>query len=107
PRADAVVDPGVAARQGRIEALRTRATGPVLRQVSVLFADVVGSTALSRRLEPEDVQHVMDGALAAFTAIVDAHRGKVLQYAGDSLLAAFGTAESREDDAAQAVRCGP
>ena len=48
----------------------------------------------------------MDGALAAFTAIVDAHRGKVLHYAGDSLLAAFGAAEAREDDAVQAVRCG-
>jgi class 3 adenylate cyclase len=103
---DAVVDAGVAALQAKIEALRTRAIGPVLRQVSVLFADVVGSTALSRRLEPEDVQQLMDGALAAFTVIVEAHRGKVLQYAGDSLLAAFGTAEAREDDAAQAVRCG-
>jgi hypothetical protein len=48
----------------------------------------------------------MDGALAAFTAIVDAHRGKVLHYAGDSLLAAFGAAEASEDDAVQAVRCG-
>jgi class 3 adenylate cyclase len=103
---DAVVDAGVAALQGKIEALRARTTGPVLRQVSVLFADVVGSTALSRRLEPEDVQQLMDGALAAFTVIVEAHRGKVLQYAGDSLLAAFGAAEAREDDATQAVRCG-
>ena len=85
---DAVVDAGIGAPQAKIEALRARATGPVLRQVSVLFADVVGSTALSRRLEPEDVQLLMDGALAAFTVIVEAHRGKVLQYAGDSLLAA-------------------
>ena len=103
---DAVVDAGVAALRAKIEALRTRAIGPVLRQVSVLFADVVGSTALSRRLEPEDVQQLMDGALAAFTVSVEAHRGRVLQYAGDSLLAAFGTAEAREDDAAQAVHCG-
>ena len=103
---DAVVDAGIAALRAKIEALRARTTGPVLRQVSVLFADVVGSTALSRRLEPEDVQQLMDGALAAFTVIVEAHRGKVLQYAGDNLLAAFGAAEAREDDAAQAVRCG-
>ena len=103
---DAVVDAGIAALQAKIETLRARATGPALRHVSVLFADVVGSTALSRRLEPEDVQQLMDGALAAFTVIVEAHHGKVLQYAGDSLLAAFGAAEARENDAAQAVRCG-
>ena len=103
---DAVVDAGIAALQAKVYALRKDAPGPVLRLVSVLFTDVVGSTALSGRLEPEDVQQVMDGALAAFTAIVDAHRGKVLHYAGDSLLAAFGAAEAREDDAVQAVRCG-
>ena len=45
--------------------------GPVrrLRQVSVLFCDIVGSTQLSERLDPEDVQSVVDGALAAFTTI--------------------------------------
>jgi len=103
---DAVVDAGIGALQAKIEALRARTTGPVLRQVSVLFADVVGSTALSRRLEPEDVQLLMDGALAAFTVIVETYGGKVLQYAGDSLLAAFGAAEAREDDAEHSVRCG-
>ena len=103
---DAVVDAGIEALRAKVEALRARGADPVLRQVSVLFADVVGSTALTRRLEPEDVQQLMDGALAAFTAIVEGHRGKVLQYAGDSLLAAFGAAEAREDDAEQAVRCG-
>jgi class 3 adenylate cyclase len=76
------------------------------RQVSVLFLDVVGSTVLTRQLDPEDVQDVMDGALAAFTAVVRAHGGTVLQYAGDSLLAAFGTPVSREDDAERAVAAG-
>ena len=103
---DAVVDAAITTLRAKVEALRASAAGPVLRQVSVLFADVVGSTELTRRLEPEEVQQVMDGALAAFTAIVDAHGGKVLQYAGDSLLAAFGAVEAHEDDPAQAVRCG-
>jgi class 3 adenylate cyclase len=57
-----------------------------LRQVSVLFMDVVGSTTLSRALDPEDIHAVMDGLLARCTAQVEAHGGKVLQYAGDSLL---------------------
>ena len=49
---------------------------------------------------------MMDGALARCTAVVEAHHGKVLQYAGDSLLAVFGADEAREDDAERAVRCG-
>ena len=48
----------------------------------------------------------MDGALARCTAIVEAHSGKVLQYAGDSLLAVFGADEAREDDPERAVRAG-
>ena len=80
-----------------------------LRQVSVLFLDIVGSTQLIQRLDPEEVQAVVDGALAAFTAIVQQHGGEVLRYAGDSLKVAFGahdTAGTREDDADRAVRCG-
>jgi class 3 adenylate cyclase/tetratricopeptide (TPR) repeat protein len=77
-----------------------------LKQVTILFLDVVGSTTLGQQLHPEDIHAVMDGALARFTAIVEAHRGKVLQYAGDSLLAVFGAKETREDDAESAVHTG-
>ena len=68
--------------------------------------DVVGSTALAQRLDPEAISAVMDDALARGTAVVEAHGGKVLQYAGDNILAAFGADEAREDDAERAVRCG-
>ncbi len=77
-----------------------------LRQVSILFLDVVGSTTLSQTLDPEAISAVMDDALARGTAIVQTHRGRVLQYAGDNILAAFGADEAREDDAERAVRCG-
>jgi len=79
---------------------------PQRRQVSVLFLDIVGSTVLTRELDPEDVSDVMDGALAQFTALVQAHGGRVLQFAGDSLLAAFGADGAREDDAERAVHAG-
>ena len=72
----------------------------------MLFVDVVDSTALGGKLEPEDIHLVMDTALARFADIVDRHNGRVLQYAGDSLLAAFGTQEVREDDAENAVLAG-
>jgi len=111
---DAVISP-LRARLAELQALGTvqASSEPVaaapeqtLRQVSVLFLDIVGSTALSQHLDPEDIHAVMDTALAACTAIVEAHHGKVLQYAGDSLLAVFGAAEAHEDDAECAVRAG-
>jgi len=77
-----------------------------LKQVTILFLDVVGSTTLSERLDPEEVHAVMDGALERCTGIVLAHQGKVLNYAGDSLLAVFGADEVREDDAERAVLAG-
>ena len=77
-----------------------------LKQVSVLFLDVVGSTHLAQHLDPEDIHAVMDGTLAACTTIVEAHHGRVLQYAGDNLLAVFGADEAQEDDAERAVRTG-
>ena len=60
----------------------------------------------SQHLDPEEIHAVMDGALTRCTAIVEAISGKVLQYAGDNLLAVFGADEGREDDAERAVRCG-
>ncbi|MEO8061017.1 MAG: adenylate/guanylate cyclase domain-containing protein [Burkholderiales bacterium] len=79
---------------------------PQRRQVSVLFLDIVGSTALIGQLDPEDVSEVMDGALRRFSEVVQARGGRVLQYAGDSLLAAFGADHAREDDAERAVHAG-
>ncbi len=77
-----------------------------LRQVTVMFVDVVGSTALGGQLDPENLHEVMDPALARFTALVQRFHGRALQYAGDSLLAAFGTELAREDDAENAVAAG-
>lgn len=77
-----------------------------LRQVSVLFCDVIGSTTLIQHLSPEQVHEVMDQTLAAFTRLVHTSGGMVLQYAGDSVLAAWGTQGVHEDDAAAAVRAG-
>lgn len=108
---DAVVDTALAALHAR----RAAASGAEgvdgaaeqqLRLVSVLFCDVVGSTAFGRQLDPEDLHQLLDGALARFTAIVREHQGVVLQYAGDSMLAVFGTPLAREDDAERALLAG-
>ena len=106
---DGVVNASVAGLRARLATLATPTSiAPVqtLRQVSILFLDVVGSTTLAQHLDPEAVSAVMDDALSRSTSIVEAHRGKVLQYAGDNILAAFGAEQSREDDAERAVHCG-
>jgi class 3 adenylate cyclase len=108
---DALVDAMQAAARAKLAALAV-VPAPVpeaaqaLRQVSILFLDIVGSTTLSQRLDPEEISAVMDDALQRGTAIVEARQGKVLQYAGDNILAAFGADEAKEDDAERAVRCG-
>lgn len=109
-----IVDAAIAPLRERLRCLQAAAgenASPgqqpqALKQVSILFLDVVGSTAMSGRLDPEDVHASMDDALAKCTAIVLAHRGRVLNYAGDSLLAVFGAEEVREDDAERAVLAG-
>jgi len=108
---DAMVDMAVAPLKAKLAALRAPEAPPpepaqALKQVSILFLDVVGSTTLSQHLDPEAISAVMDDALTRGTAIVAAHRGRVLQYAGDNILAAFGADEAREDDAERAVQCG-
>ena len=101
---DAVTDAALAPMRECLASIQQHEQS--LRQVTVLFMDVVGSTALSRHLDPEDIQTIIDGALQRLTAIVNDHQGRVLQYAGDSLLAVFGAREAREDDPERAVRCG-
>ena len=95
-----VVDVALAPLRRELAALAAEAQ-PVptqqLKQVTVLFVDVVGSTAIGQRLGPEEIHAVMDGALARGSKVVEAQQGSVLQYAGDNLLAAFGTDEVRED----------
>ena len=105
---DAVVDQGLDALRARVELLRNTSPAEAqrLKQVTVLFMDVVGSTRLSQRLDPEDIHTVLDDTLTAATRIVQAHHGKVLQYAGDSLLAVFGAEQATEEDPERAVRAG-
>ena len=101
---DAVTNAALAPMRERLAGIQEHEQS--LRQVTVLFMDVVGSTALSRHLDPEDIQTIIDGALQRLTTIVNDHQGRVLQYAGDSLLAVFGARDAREDDPERAVRCG-
>ena len=101
---DEVLDTVLAPLLAQLQAM-TQATQS-LRQVTILFLDMVGSTSISQHLDPEDIHALMDGALERCTAIVATHGGRVLQYAGDNLLACFGIGQAREDDAERAVQAG-
>ncbi|MEU6232624.1 adenylate/guanylate cyclase domain-containing protein [Kitasatospora sp. NPDC047058] len=74
------------------------------RKVSMLFLDVVGSTALAERLDPEPLRQVMDRYFASCGACIAEHGGVVEKFIGDAILAAFGATVAHEDDAVRAVR---
>jgi ABC-type transport system substrate-binding protein/class 3 adenylate cyclase len=74
------------------------------RIVTVLFADVVGSTVISERLGPERFSLLMDEVMRVMTAEVERFEGTVVQFIGDELYAVFGAPLSHEDDSERAVR---
>src|SRR5918994_563945 len=76
------------------------------KYVTVLFADVVDSTGLGERLDPEQVAEIMNGAFAFFNASVKKYDGTVARLLGDAILAFFGAPVAHEDDAERAVRAG-
>src|ERR671917_40951 len=76
------------------------------RYVTVLFADVVGSTGLGERLDPEQVAEIMNGAFAFLNASVKKYDGTIARLLGDAILAFFGAPVAHEDDAERAVRAG-
>src|ERR671916_208689 len=76
------------------------------RFVSVLFADVVDSTAMGEQLDPEQVAEIMDGAFAFLNAAVAKYGGTIARLLGDAVLAFFGAPVAHEDDAERAVRAG-
>jgi len=102
---DAVLELAVSPLRTRLAQL-LRPAGLQRRQVTVLFADVVGSTALAQGMDAEDTLALLSAALRRMADIVLAHGGRVLRFTGDGVKAAFGVDEAREDDAERAVRAG-
>jgi len=76
------------------------------RQVTVMFSDLVGSTALSARMDPEDLREVISAYHKCVAETVRRLDGFVAQYLGDGVLVYFGYPEAHEDDAERAVRAG-
>jgi class 3 adenylate cyclase/predicted ATPase len=91
-----------------IAALRAEASVPTAerRQVTVMFSDLVGSTALSTRLDPEDLREIISAYQRCVAETVRHFGGFVARYMGDGVLIYFGYPAAHEDDAERAVRSG-
>jgi class 3 adenylate cyclase len=76
------------------------------RQVTVMFSDLVGSTALSARMDPEDLREVISAYQTSVAETVGRFGGFVAKYMGDGVLIYFGYPQAHEDDAERAVRAG-
>ena len=76
------------------------------RQLTVMFCDLVGSTALSAQLDPEDLREVIAAYHHAVTKVVAESDGFICRYMGDGVLIYFGYPQAHEDDAERAVRAG-
>src|ERR1700677_3832044 len=76
------------------------------RQLTVMFCDLVGSTAMSARLDPEDMREVIRAYQDACSGAVARYDGFVAKFMGDGVLAYFGFPRAHEDDAERAVRAG-
>ena len=79
---------------------------PERRQLTVLFCDLAGSTALSARLDPEDMREVIRAYQDACSRVIARYDGFVAKFMGDGILAYFGFPRAHEDDAERAVRAG-
>ena len=113
---DAVVDTAIATLREKLAALEGTAEGvqhavPLppfpspqpetseqRKQVTVLFADVAGFTAMAEKMDPEDVRDVMNSYFARLTDVAVQYEGTVQQFIGDAVLAVFGVPTAREDD---------
>jgi class 3 adenylate cyclase len=76
------------------------------RQLTVLFCDLVDSTVLASRLDPEDLREVVRAYQQTCAEVVERFQGYIAQYLGDGLLVYFGYPHAHEDDAQRAVRTG-
>ena len=107
----AIANPeGIETRSPKAEAAAPIAPQPhdtaERRQVTVMFSDLVGSTALSARMDPEDLREVISAYQKCVAETVQRFGGFLAKYMGDGVLVYFGYPQAHEDDAERAVRAG-
>jgi class 3 adenylate cyclase len=107
PTAPAVKAGGDVLDAGLIRGMEATSTAEAERRpLSVMFCDLIGSTALSSRLDPEDLREIIRAYQACIATTVQQFDGFIARYVGDGVLIYFGWPEARETDAERAVRAG-
>jgi class 3 adenylate cyclase len=96
----------IAALDGAMPLQRRPAEAGERRQITVMFVDLVDSTPLSERLDPEEMHEVLRGFHALCAKAVEANGGHIARYMGDGILVYFGYPQAHEDDAARAIHAG-
>jgi class 3 adenylate cyclase/tetratricopeptide (TPR) repeat protein len=106
---EVIVAPALAALRGQLAALEEQASAQAApveerRMVTILFVDMVGSTSMAEKLDPEEWRQVIAEFHTALGEAITAHHGSIAQYLGDGLLAFFGAREASEHDPENAIR---
>ena len=111
---DAVVDPAIAALREKLVALEDVPTLPrrgglagveeQRKQVTILFADISGFTAMSETMDAEEVRNTMNALWTRLDGTITSHGGMIDKHIGDAVMALFGAPTAREDDPERAIR---
>jgi class 3 adenylate cyclase/tetratricopeptide (TPR) repeat protein len=105
---DAVVNAAVGPMREKLATLQAQQTVPPAgqqrKQVTVLFADVSGFTAMSETMDPEEVSATMNALWSRLDGAIIAHGGMIDKHIGDAVMALFGTPTAHEDDPERAIR---
>src|SRR4030095_7066036 len=105
---DAVVEPALEALRQQLSALDSLraggAAGEERKIVTVLFADVAGFTALSEKLDPEEVRNLVNACFESLVPIVQKYGGTIDKFIGDEIMALFGAPIAHENDPERALR---
>ena len=104
PQAEPAAEAPPDRRAAEAPPLETGVTPSARRLVSIVFADLVGSTALAEQLDPESMHGVLDRFTEMCSEVIERHGGSVEGFIGDAVVGVFGLTELHEDDALRAVR---
>src|SRR5437762_6877692 len=105
---DAVVESAITALRQQLDQLDSRSSPPTgteeRKLVTILFVDVSGFTALSEKLDPEEVRNLINACFDELVPVVQKYGGTIDKFIGDEIMALFGAPAAHEDDAERALR---
>ena len=101
---DAVVDTALAPLRDKLAQLEAAQTAEQRKLVTILFADLVGFTAMSEKMDPEEVRDITNAYFNRWTTVINKYGGVVEKFIGDAVMAVFGMSVAKEDDPENAIR---